>query len=484
MDLREAAFSGEKPIDGKVHVKPVFVFLAHHNAAEGPCRTGTPEQLAPETERRRAEQAYAGMTDLIKSQSPFSPFARVLDPVFIEHGDDWLVKAQEYAKLDADADEVDLYLVTGQSLNQFFAVKLGERYRKPVAMVGGELDAALPMMVDAGSHLRAKGIEAYLSVGWDEFRELLSLLYVRKAMRATRVLRVTQGQFDNVNGSFLDISHYQRHLGLESVDIPIKTFAAAWDRVRQDPKTWRIAQETAEALVENAEASHIEMPYVAHDVAFYLAAKSLMETYGCNAFTIDCFEICPDGRMAVERKTVPCLTHVLFKDQGMPSSCEGDIGVLSALMLVQCLAQRTAYMGNLYLVNREENLIKILHDVPGLKLKGYDAPDVPYELRNFALEGWGTTVRYDFCQDKGQPVTIARVSPGADKLMVTKGVIAGCGGFDTPGCSLEVVIQVEDAVAFFHKAVDVGNHSAMVYGDYSRQLSALGELMGLEVIEA
>jgi hypothetical protein len=481
MDLGEAAFKGEKPIDVKVNVKPVFVFLAHHNAAEGPCRTGTPEQLDPAAERRHAQEAYASFSDQLKIQSPA---ARVLDPVFIEHGDDWLVRAEEYQKLDRDVDEVDLYLVSGRSLNQFFAVKLGEHYRKPVAMVGVELDGLVPMGCDMASHLRAKGLEAYVSLGWGEFDELLSLMQARKAMRRTRVLRVTQGQFDNVNGSFLDPSHFQRYLGLEAVDVPIKAYAAEWDRVRQDRDAWRLAEQTARALVQQAQDARIETHYVANDVVSYLAAKSLMEAYGCNAFTIDCFEICPDGRVAADRETVPCLTHTLFKDQGIPSSCEGDICVLSAIGLVQSLAKKTAYMGNLFLVSREDHLIKILHDVPGLKLKGYDAPDVPYELQNFTLGGWGTTVRYDFCQDKGQQVTIARVNPSADKLMVTRGTIAGCAGMNSPSCSLQVIIEVADPVDFFHKAVDFGNHSAMVYGDYAPQLRALAGLMHMGVTEA
>lgn len=481
MDFGKAAFGGEKPIDAKIQIKPVFVFLAHHGSAEGPCRTGTPEQLSPELERRRVLEAYPVVKDRLEIHSPF---AQVLEPVLIEHGDDWLVKATEYRKLDADADQVDLYLITGFSLNQFFAVKVGERYRKPVAMVGGELTGLLPMGCDAASHLRAKGIEAYVPVGWDEFDELVALLYARKAMRQTRVLRVTEGQFDNVNGGFLDLGHFQRRLGVEVVDIPIKAFAAEWDRVRQDAGEWGLAQEMATALAQHAQAVHMDVGYIANDVAFYLAAKNLMETYGCNGFTINCFEICPDERVAAERQVVPCLTHALMKDQGLPSSCEGDICVLSAIMLAQSVAQRTAHMGNLFLVNREDNLIKILHDVPGLKLKGYGAPDLPYHLKNFAAGGWGTTVRYDFCQDKGQPVTIARVSPGADKLLITKGVIAGCGGLTTQSCSLEVIIEVKDAIDYFHKCADIGNHSAMVYGDYARQLKAVGNLMGLEVIEA
>ena len=481
MDLHEAAFTGEKPIDLRIKVKPVFVFLAHHNAAEGPCRIGSAEQLDPKAERTRSQDVYAATMAKLKS---LSPVAHILDPVFIEHGDDWLVKAEQYRKLDVDVDEVDVFLVTGTSLNQFFAVKLGERYGKPVAMVGGELDPFIPMGCDAASHLRAEGLEAYVSLDYDEFNELLALLQVRKAMRQTRVLRVTQGQFDNVNGNFLDLSRFKRHLGLESVDIPIKTFTAEWDRVRQDPKGRRIAEETAAALVRQAQGIHIDTDYVVNDVIFYLAAKNLMERYGCNAFTINCFEICPDGRVAAERKTTPCLTHTLFKDQGLPSACEGDICVLSAIMLLQGLAKRTAYMGNIYLVSRENNLMKILHDVPGLKLKGYDAPDVPYHLRNFTVGGWGTTVRYDFSRDKGQEVTIARVGPSADRMIVTKGTIVGCGGFATQGCSLEAIIQLPDVADYFHKAADFGNHSAMVYGDYTEQLRALGKLMGLEVVEA
>jgi len=115
MDLRRAAFAGDKLLDVKVNVKPVFVFLVHRSDAEGPCRTGSPEQLDPEAERRHAHDAYATTMARLKLLGPVS---HLLDPVFIEHGDDWLVKAEEFCKLDVDADQVDLFLVTGVSLNQ------------------------------------------------------------------------------------------------------------------------------------------------------------------------------------------------------------------------------------------------------------------------------------------------------------------------------------------------------------------------------
>jgi hypothetical protein len=45
-------------------------------------------------------------------------------------------------------------------------------------------------------------------------------------------------------------------------------------------------------------------------------------------------------------------------------------------------------------------------------------------------------------------------------------------------------MRLSDVVDCFHKAAAFGNHSAMVYGDYTRQLRMLGGLMGLEVVEA
>ena len=68
-------------------------------------------------------------------------------------------------------------------------------------------------------------------------------------------------------------------------------------------------------------------------------------------------------------------------------------------------------MGN-PIFDAKNNILSIFHDVPGLKMKGFDSPSLPYELRNFTVAGWGVTFRYDFNRDKGQVVTIARANPG------------------------------------------------------------------------
>ena len=138
-------------------------------------------------------------------------------------------------------------------------------------------------------------------------------------------------------------------------------------------------------------------------------------------------------------------------------------------------------MGNPYVVDK--NTIRINHDVPGIKMKGIDKDDLPYEIRNFTVAGWGVNIRYDFSQDKGEKVTLARFDPLGEKILLVKGEILKGINFNEIGCSLGLEIKVSDAMEYFHKASDFGHHLAMVYGDYTENIKKLGKIMNFEVIE-
>ena len=166
-----------------------------------------------------------------------------------------------------------------------------------------------------------------------------------------------------------------------------------------------------------------------------------METYGCNSFTATCQEFWMT-KLPMKYKVTPCLTHSLLKDEGYISACEGDVNVLFTMALQMYLSERTAYMGNTLIHDKEKNLVFIWHDVPGIKMKGYDHPDLPYRIVNFAERNWGATIRYDFSLDKGQTVTFCRMTPNAGKLLAIKGIIENVEGLDDWGCSLKAVIKV------------------------------------------
>jgi hypothetical protein len=62
-------------------------------------------------------------------------------------------------------------------------------------------------------------------------------------------------------------------------------------------------------------------------------------------------------------------------------------------MLMMYLSRKAIYMGSIYIKDRRDNIMFVLHDVPGLKTGRLDEEDLPFEIMNFAHEGWGVTIR-------------------------------------------------------------------------------------------
>jgi len=465
-----------KPIDVQVNVKPVFAQLIHSGAYEGPCRVGKKEDLTPEAERERGRNEFqASVRDL---KANLSDDVRVLEPVSMEWKDDFVVSECELARLQPDVQEADLVLGLPSGLGQYPAIRIAHRYGRPVGTMGWVAS------IDTTAYLRSRDMEGYSFLDYEHLNQVLSLLRARKAFRQTRFLVATEGNSmvpTGVVSSIWDLEGLKARYGIDYACVPARDIIRGMEDLTK--AEMEQVDGIATRLVKNAQATHMSTDDVARSVRFYMATKRALDRYECNAFVIPCFEVCARQILEEQRVTF-CLTHSLLKDEGIPSACEADCNVLMAISLLMYLSNKSAYMGNSYSVSREENMLAVHHDVPGLKMKGLDGPDLPYEIRNFAVGGWGATIRYDFAQDMGAPVTLARYDPTGTRVLVVGGRIAGGGGFDRVGCSLSVYVKVRDIVDLYHKEMDFGHHLAMVYGDYVDQVKQLGAVMGFEVVEA
>ncbi|MCD6290638.1 MAG: hypothetical protein J7M34_09060 [Anaerolineae bacterium] len=449
--------------DIKVGVKPVFGQIIHSAAWEGPCRTGMMEELTPEAERTNAQAAFQKFQKELEAN--LSPEAELLEPVYIEYDESFTVKDSEFAKLEPDLHAVDLFLIS-------YRVPGIERYGKPIAMMGCGVTN-----VDIAAYLRSQGLEGYAPIDYGELNELISLMRVRKAIRQTRILSITEGELRpaGVVSSIWNVEDLKARFGTERKRVSSAKFFRALEEV-----STREAEALAERIIGNAQRVKLAKEYVVNDVKFYLATKRLMEQYDCNAHTTPCFEIC--GTRLPERfKVVPCLTHTLLKDEGYPSACEGDLSALMAMAVLMYTAGKSAFMGNPMM--RDENTIEVTHSVPGLKMNGFDKPDLPYELWHFTAGGWGTKVQIDLAANEEKAVTLARFNPSATKLLVVSGTVVDCR-FNEQGCSPTVAIAVENARDVIHLQADFGHHMAMVYGDYVEMIKKLSTIMDFEVVAA
>ena len=455
----------------KVGVKPVFSSLIHSGAWEGPCRVGDLADLTPEAEKTRAKEAFGQLKEHLEEN--LSADAQVLEPVMIELGEDLVIRQSEFQKLEADLPEVDLYLVSGHGCCQYAGVKIGERYNKPVAMVGPGVST-----VDCAAYLRSRGLEGFAPLDFDELNQLISLLRVRKTFQQMNMLVVADEEIITIGvvSSVWNLEDLKARLGIDSKRISFRGLSDEVDRVIESKTEQRKAVQLVDKLVSNAQELRIDEDYVTNDVNFYLAIKNLMEKYECNAVTVPCFELCCT-QLPAQWQAVPCLTHSLLKDQGYPSSCEGDISVLLGMALLMAIANKSSFMGNPAF---HENVIRLTHSVPGLKMNGFDSPDLPYHLASFTAGGWGTKIQIDLAANEEKEVTLARFNPLATKVLIARGKTVRCE-FHENGCSPSVFIEVADARELIHKQVDYGHHMAMVYGDYTSEAEKLGELLGLEV---
>jgi L-fucose isomerase-like protein len=130
--------------------------------------------------------------------------------------------------------------------------------------------------------------------------------------------------------------------GVDYQNVSYKEFFAEMDNIMKDKQKQTEAKEIQNKLIRNALKINMDKEKILNDVNFHLTVKSMMKKYYCNAFTIRCFELC-GSHIAAERQITPCLNNIILRDEGYPSSCEGDINALFTTMTFMYLAKRTGY---------------------------------------------------------------------------------------------------------------------------------------------
>jgi L-fucose isomerase-like protein len=333
--------------------------------------------------------------------------------------------------------------------------------------------------------LGSKGKEVYGALDMEQAMEYIRAIKVRKALGATRMLVISDGEWDyeyNTVRSNLDREIMWTKFGFDAMYLPIARMMEHFEEVKGEKAFQNEADRITSLLVQAAEKNTMQEESVRDSVFYYLTVKKLMEEHQCNAFSATCQEFCV-SRLAMKHKVTPCLTHSLLKDEGYASGCEADLNVTFSIAMQIYLAERTPYMGNTLVHDREKNLVSIHHDVPGLKMMGYDQDDLPFRIVNFTERNWGATLRYDFSRDRGMPVTFCRMTPRLDKMVVVRGEMQDVDGLDRWGCQLKAIIQVSDALKYFQAARQTGHHYSMVYGDFLRQMRTTAEVLGMEIEE-
>lgn len=452
----------KKAMDIKLVIKPLLGILVHTAFWEGPCRAGLEADLQPEAEMKKAKAKFEECKKILDC---FDSRVQILNPVFVPYNQTFVVDERILEEINEDLDKADCILLFGQRIPKM------ERFNKPIISYTHTVSAA-----DTCAYLRSIGKEGYYAIDENDLKKIAHQLWVRKAMQNTRVLVLTAGEVPTwgLLSNIKDLEKLRNKYGVEILKKPFSDIFSFMDQI--DLKE---AQAICDELYSNSLESRVKKEYRINDIVYYLAAKKMLDYYQCNAFSTACVELCI-SQVPQNRKFVPCITHTLLKDEGIPSSCEEDLNAMMAMILLSYTALRPAFMGNpLY---ETDELISIHHSVPCLKMNGFGTEDLKYSIYAFTMQRFGGKIQIDFAQNNDQEVTICRFDPSGDKMLLKVGSVLETKYTDFY-CSPYYFIKLDDTRKYLQNVMDFGHHQVLIFGDYSKEVKEIAKLLHIQIVE-
>lgn len=518
----------KKGIEIKLNVQPIYIGLVHKYFFEGPCRMAPTEQLTPEFESMMQPMMGQGSFADVAAHLKDQPMITVLEPIYVERDDEMTTPEWMFEEMSKNDDEVDLYLFTAvQMVRGDLIVEMAERTNKPV-MIQPENCCMFARTI---SHLRSHGKEGYSPLYWDEALKIMHALRLRKVMAHSNLLQVVRlgdgAGSDITSNGFYNQREVTRILGTRFRAVNLHELLDQFTpgdpmsnhttpgRMGLNPteEEMKEIERITDELIAGANTVNMDKDKVMISVRMWYVVQKFLDKHDCNMLVAPCPQFCATRR-ANECQVTFCLTHSLNEEIGIPSACEADaIAALSKQLLMSASGCAT-FMGetNSFLYGEDglarapfspltqeglpndewkqggmenvQNLYFSFHSVPSRKLRGIDKPDSSYGIQPFAYSGWGATLRNDFNEDKGQTITLCRLSPDCKKIFIAKGTIMGGAYKDVPNCTQTVIFQVKDHKDFHDKQLDFGTHVPLAYGDYTDVLKYFAKSVGLEVVEA
>jgi hypothetical protein len=305
---------------------------------------------------------------------------------------------------------------------------------------------------------------------WSELDRAVGLMRVPAMLRRTRILAV-----DGPNGTAAACSpeEVKKRLGADLVAIPNRRVLEAMKAV--DPKA--AEAEAEEYWIRQArEIVEPKRPEIIESARMFLAVKNLMIQEKAQA-------VCSRACMGNPRG---CLTFSKLNDLGYVGACEGDIDS-TLTMLIFAYAFRVPGFITDPVIDTAKNAMIHFHCTSATKMDGPGGKRLPFRIRTQTDSGGGVALEVE--NRVGQPVTCAKLA-NLDTMLIVPGKIIETSRSPL-ACRTQFTQSVPDAQSLFlNWGADVikGDvmtllHRAVFYGDHTRSLQMLGDLMGLKVVE-
>lgn len=233
-------------------------------------------------------------------------------------------------------------------------VKDYDRLPHPLVLLTDGKANSLAATLELSTWIRNKGDECTIIHG--SIEHIVEELQAKTAMFGQRI-GVLGTPSDWLVSSGVDYEMVRKAWGVEYVDIPLSKVEDYYAQVT-DSDASIIAHEFAHNAKRILEPSDKE---ITKSVRLYLALKRIVEEYGLNALTIQCFSL------ITSLHTTGCVALALLNDDGIVAGCEGDLQTIFTMLYAKRVMGKDSFMANPAFIDTERNEIVFAHCTIGLK---------------------------------------------------------------------------------------------------------------------
>jgi len=206
-------------------------------------------------------------------------------------------------------------------------------------------------------------------------------------------------------------------------------------------------------------------------LALYLAMKDICSEYKWNAINVKC-----QYELSKEYKTVPCVAISLLADEGIVTSCEGDMLITVSMMLLHYLTGQTVTYGDAINHYSDRNTVKF----SACGFMPFSMGEGQRVVRNFLEHPGFSGIQTSFVM-RPERVTFLRLVEDIGSYHLVYGTGQGLPTGLRDGCMPALDVRLDGKLEDFVDAY-AGQHYAICYGDCSAELELFARLKGIDVI--
>lgn len=122
--------------DVKLNVCPILVTLHHDYVFEGPCRMGKDFELTKEFDDMANAELIKGAHEEL-AENLTSPHFNVMEPIWIDRNEEFLVTPEILDKMLQGKDDVDIYMIGPMGRLSDLVIDFVQKAKKPIITIPG-----------------------------------------------------------------------------------------------------------------------------------------------------------------------------------------------------------------------------------------------------------------------------------------------------------------------------------------------------------